>query len=76
MVVPPAQAEEMVAALPRTGIPHAYLRSRARVTASAARGHPPFAGGELSFYGQVFGFEPADAIEPVELGGARVPAGA
>jgi dipeptidyl aminopeptidase/acylaminoacyl peptidase len=67
-VVPPAQAEELVAALHRRGIPHAYL---------------PFAGeghgfrqrdnirraleAELSFYAQVFGFRLADEVEPVVL---------
>ena len=30
---------------------------------------------QLSFLGQVFGFEPADAIEPLELPGARCPGG-
>ena len=30
---------------------------------------------ELSFLGQVFGFEPADTIEPVELVRREVPAG-
>jgi len=67
-VVPPNQAEAMVAALREKGIPVAYV---------------PFAGeghgfrkaenikraleGELYFYGQVFGFTPADEIEPVEI---------
>ncbi|MCU1351046.1 MAG: peptidase prolyl oligopeptidase active site domain protein [Acidimicrobiales bacterium] len=65
-VVPPNQAEMMVAALAAKGVPHAYV---------------PFAGeqhgfrraenivraleGELWFYGRVFGFDPADEIEPV-----------
>ena len=52
-------------------------RSRARATASAAR--PPSAGRsrrELSFLGQVFGFEPADAIEPVDARRPRRLAGA
>ncbi len=68
MVVPVAQAEELVASLRERRIPHAYL---------------PFAGeghgfrqahnmrssfeAELSFYAQVFGFELADAIEPVTV---------
>lgn len=67
-VVPPAQAEMMVEVLERKGIPHAYL-------AFAGEGHG-FRREEnivrsleatLSFVGQVFGFEPADAIEPVVL---------
>jgi dipeptidyl aminopeptidase/acylaminoacyl peptidase len=58
-VVPPAQAEAFVAALRRKGIPHAYLafegeqhgfRKRETVIAALEA--------ELSFYGQVFGFDP------------------
>ena len=66
-VVPPNQAEMIVAALAEKGIPHAYLlfegeqhgfrRAENIVRALEA---------ELWFYGRVFGFEPADAIEPVE----------
>lgn len=67
-VVPPSQAEAMVAALRANGVPHAYL---------------PFEGeqhgfrkaetivrcleAELSFYAQVFGFEPAGSVEPVQI---------
>jgi dipeptidyl aminopeptidase/acylaminoacyl peptidase len=67
-VVPPSQAEAMVAALERKAVPHAYL---------------PFAGeqhgfrraenikrsldAELYFYGRVLGFTPADPIDPVEI---------
>lgn len=69
-VVPPSQAEAIVAALAANGIPHAYL-------AFEGEGHG-FRGAtairrsleaELSFLGQVFGFEPADALEPVEMPG-------
>lgn len=67
-VVPPNQAETMVEALRRKGIPVAYL---------------PFAGeqhgfrqaknikraldGELYFYSRVLGFELAEPVEPVEI---------
>ena len=67
-VVPPNQAEMMVDALRKKGVPVAYV---------------PFAGeqhgfrkaenikrsldGELYFYSRVFGFELADEIEPVEI---------
>ncbi len=67
-VVPPSQAEKMFAAVKAKGLPVAYV---------------PFAGeqhgfrraenikraleAELYFYGRVFGFEPADAIEPVPI---------
>jgi dipeptidyl aminopeptidase/acylaminoacyl peptidase len=69
-VVPPAQAEVIVAALAANGIPHAYL-------AFEGEGHG-FRGAyairrtieaSLSFLGQVFGFTPADDIEPIELAG-------
>ena len=67
-VVPPSQAEAIVAALSRRGIPYTYL-------AFEGEGHG-FRGAaairrsleaELSFLAQVFGFQLADAIEPVEL---------
>ena len=67
-VVPPAQAEAMVAALRSRGIPVAYLsfegeghgfrRKETQQRALEA---------ELSFYAQVFGFEPAGDIARVEL---------
>ena len=67
-VVPPAQSKELVAALAAKGIPHAYLafpgeqhgfrRAENIVRAQTA---------ELYFYGRVFGFEPADKIEPVPV---------
>jgi len=69
-VVLPAQAEAIVEALTANGIPHAYL-------AFEGEGHG-FRGSvairrsleaQLSFLGQVFGFEPADEIEPVEMPG-------
>jgi dipeptidyl aminopeptidase/acylaminoacyl peptidase len=67
-IVPPNQAEEMVAALRAKGEPVAYL---------------PFAGeqhgfrraeniqrsldAELYFYSRIFGFHPADTLEPVDI---------
>ena len=67
-VVPPEQAEMMTAVLERKGVPYAYL-------AFEGEGHG-FRRKEnirrakeatLSFIGQLFGFEPADAIEPLEV---------
>ena len=68
VVVPPSQTEQMVAALRAKGVPVAYL---------------PFAGeqhgfrraenikrsleAELYFYSRIFGFTPADSIEPVAI---------
>lgn len=67
-VVPPNQAELMVAALAAAGLPHAYV---------------PFAGeahgfrraesirraleAEAYFYSRVFGFDLADPVEPIEI---------
>ena len=63
-VVPPAQAELFLAALEGSGVPHAYLpfpgeahgfRQAATVAAALQA--------ELSFYGQVLGFEPPGVPE-------------
>ena len=67
-VVPPSQAEQIVAALTAKGIPHAYLAFEGeghgfRKAENIRRSYEA----ELSFYGQVFGFTPADQIEPLEL---------
>ncbi len=69
-VVPPSQAEAIVAALTANGIPHAYLAFEGeghgfRAAAAIRRSIEA----ELSFLGQVFGFTPADELEPVELVG-------
>jgi dipeptidyl aminopeptidase/acylaminoacyl peptidase len=67
-VVPPVQAEQIVDALWERHLPHAYLlfpgedhgfRSAANIIRSFEA--------ELSFYGQIFGFEPADEIEPIKV---------
>jgi dipeptidyl aminopeptidase/acylaminoacyl peptidase len=69
-VVPPAQAEAIVAALEARGIPHAYLGFE-------GEGHG-FRGADairrthlatLAFLGAVFGFEPAGDVRPIELPG-------
>jgi dipeptidyl aminopeptidase/acylaminoacyl peptidase len=67
-IVPPAQAEQIVDALWERRLPHAYLLFPGedhgfRAAANIIRSFEA----ELSFYGQVFGFAPADAIEPVEV---------
>jgi dipeptidyl aminopeptidase/acylaminoacyl peptidase len=67
-VVPPSEAELIVDALFERRIPHAYLlfegedhgfRSRDAIIRAFSA--------ELSFYAQVFGFTPADDIEPLEI---------
>jgi dipeptidyl aminopeptidase/acylaminoacyl peptidase len=69
-VVTPANAEELVAALERNGIPHAYLTFE-------GEGHG-FRGqvaqrrtleARLAFLAAVFGFTPADDLEPLEVVG-------
>lgn len=69
-IVPPSQADAIVEALAANGIPHAYI-------AFDGEGHG-FRGAaairraleaELSFLGLVFGFEPADDVQPLELPG-------
>ena len=70
-VVPPAQAEAVVAALAAHGVPHAYLafegeqhgfrRAENQVRAMEA---------ELAFYGAVFGFTPP-GVEPIMLESAE-----
>lgn len=70
-VVLPFQAEMIVEALARKGVPHAYL-------AFEGEGHgfrkaetiERAVEAELSFYGWVFGFTPAGEIRPIEIHGA------
>ena len=67
-VVPKAEAERIVDALFERRIPHAYLLYPGED--HGFRGHDAIIrsfGAELSFYAQVFGFQPADDIEPLEI---------
>ncbi len=66
-IVPPSQADAIVAAVAAKGIPHAAIyfegeqhgfRQRASIVRSLEA--------ELWFYGRVFGFDPADAIDPID----------
>lgn len=67
-VVPPKQAEDMVAALQKKGIPVAYL-------AYEGEGHgfrraeniKRSLESELYFYSRILGFELADQVEPVQI---------
>jgi dipeptidyl aminopeptidase/acylaminoacyl peptidase len=68
MVVPPDQAEMMVAALDAKGIPHAYLafdgeQHGFRQASTIVR----VAESELYFLGRVLGFSPADELAPVRI---------
>lgn len=67
-MVPPNQAETMYAAVKERGLPVAYLAFEGeghgfRQAATIVR----TAEAELAFYGAVFGFTPADKIEPVPV---------
>ena len=67
-IVPPNQAEEMVNALKAKGIPVAYLLFEGEQHGfRKAENIKRALDAELSFYAQLFGFEPADEIEPVEI---------
>ena len=67
-VVPPSQAEVLVDALRRAGLPFAYITfdGEAHGFRQAASIHRVVEA-ELSFYGQVLGFSPAEEIDPVEI---------
>jgi dipeptidyl aminopeptidase/acylaminoacyl peptidase len=69
-VVPRSQAEQIVEALERNRVPYVYLplegeghgyRRRESVVKDISTG--------VSFYAQIFGFEPADDVERVEIHG-------
>jgi dipeptidyl aminopeptidase/acylaminoacyl peptidase len=67
-VVPPTQAEAMVAALRRRGLPVAYLAFEGeqhgfRKSETVRRTLEA----ELYFYGRVFGFQPADPVDPIPI---------
>ena len=67
-IVPPAQAEIIVAALEKKGLPYAYLafpgeQHGFRKAENIVRSQEA----ELYFYGHVFGFAPADQIEPIDI---------
>jgi dipeptidyl aminopeptidase/acylaminoacyl peptidase len=69
-IVPPSQAEGIVRALVRNGLPHAYILFEGeghgfRMAADQKRALEA----ELSFYAQVFGFELADDFAPLEVTG-------
>jgi dipeptidyl aminopeptidase/acylaminoacyl peptidase len=67
-VVPPSQSEQIVEALARRGIPHAYIAfegeghgfRKAENAKRALEAH-------LTFLAHVFGFEPAEELEPLYI---------
>jgi dipeptidyl aminopeptidase/acylaminoacyl peptidase len=67
-VVPPNQAETMVAALRAKGIPVAYIAFAGEQHGfRQAQNIKRALDGELYFYSRVFGFELAEPLEPVEI---------
>ena len=67
-VVPPAQAEVIVQALESKGLPYAYLLFEGeqhgfRKVENISRG----LSAELTFYGTILGFDPADRLPPLEI---------
>lgn len=75
-VVPPSEAERIVAALAAKGIPHVYLPFEGedhgfRQAATIVRA----AQAELAFFGGVFGFVPADELPPLPWRGPPPAAG-
>ncbi|MDE3074078.1 MAG: S9 family peptidase [Chloroflexota bacterium] len=67
-VVPPEQAEAMVCALQEKGLPYAYLAFEGEQHGfRKAETIQRTLEAELYFYGRVFGFTPADDIEPVAI---------
>ncbi len=68
VVVPPSQAETMVDSLRRRGIPVAYIPFEGeqhgfRRATTIRRAFEA----ELYFYSRIFGFRPADRVEPVKI---------
>jgi dipeptidyl aminopeptidase/acylaminoacyl peptidase len=67
-VVPPSQAEEMVEALRKKGLPFAYIAFEGEQHGfRKAENIRRALEAELYFYAKVFGFEPADDIEPIPI---------
>ena len=69
-VVPPSQAEAMVAALAARGLPHAYVPFEGEQHGfRRAQNQRTALEGELFFYARVFGFETDVAPAGVEIQG-------
>jgi len=67
-IVPPSQAETMFAAVRARGLPVAYLPFEGEQHGfRRAENIQRAMEAEFYFYSQVFGFSPADAIEPVKI---------
>ncbi|MFW6296561.1 MAG: S9 family peptidase, partial [Halothece sp.] len=72
-VVPPNQAEKMVEAIQEKGLPVAYVPFEGEQHGfRRAENIKRALDGEFYFYSQIFGFTPADPIDPVEIFNLRV----
>ncbi|BCX02890.1 MAG: peptidase [Candidatus Roseilinea sp.] len=68
VIVPPNQSEAMFAAVRNKGLPTAYVTFEGEQHGfRKAENIKRALEAELYFYGRVFGFTPADSIEPVEI---------
>ncbi|HXG36696.1 MAG TPA: prolyl oligopeptidase family serine peptidase, partial [Dehalococcoidia bacterium] len=71
-IVPPSQAERMVEALRAKGLPVAYLPFEGEQHGFRRADNIKRAlEGELYFYATVFGFQPTDTLQPVEIENLR-----
>ncbi|WP_204102633.1 MULTISPECIES: S9 family peptidase [Spirulina sp. CCY15215] len=67
-VVPPNQAEMMVEAIEKKGLPVAYVSFAGEQHGfRRAENIKRALDGEFYFYSRVFGFQPAEAIEPIKI---------
>jgi dipeptidyl aminopeptidase/acylaminoacyl peptidase len=67
-IVPPNQAESMVEALKQKGVPVAYVAFEGEQHGfRKAENIRRSLDAELYFYSRIFGFEPADPVEPVAI---------
>lgn len=74
-VVPPSQSVSMVNALRKNGVPVAYIEFAGEQHGwRKAETIKRALDAELYFYGQIFGFTPADTIDKVEIKNFQVPA--
>jgi dipeptidyl aminopeptidase/acylaminoacyl peptidase len=67
-IVPPSQAETFVAVCEKKGLPYAYVAFEGEQHGFRQAKHILRSlDGELYFLSRIYGFEPADHIEPVEI---------
>ncbi len=67
-IVPPSQAEAIVAALDAKGLPYAYLTFEGEQHGfRRAENQRRCLEAELAFYGRIFDFDPAEALPHLEI---------